>query len=34
MIGCRTCGQEFVGVQWLSDRVQDLGERIGGCAVA
>ena len=27
MIGCSTYGQEFVGVQGLSDRVQDLGER-------
>ena len=30
MIGCSTYGQEFVGVQGLMDRVQDLGERIGG----
>ena len=34
VIGCITYGQEFVGVRWLSDRVQDLGERIGGCVVA
>ena len=34
MIGCRTYGQEFVGVQGLSDRVQYLRARVCGCAVA
>ena len=34
MIGCSTYGQEFVGVRWLSDRVQDLGVRVWGCVVA
>ena len=30
MIGCSTYGQEFVGVRWLSNRVQDLGARVWG----
>ena len=31
VIGCSTYGQEFVGVWWLSDRVQDLRARVCGC---
>ena len=34
MIGCSTYGQEFVGVQGLSDRVQYLWARVCGCAGA
>ena len=34
VIGCSIYGQEFVGVQGLSDRVQDLGVRVWGCVVA
>ena len=30
MIGCSTYGQEFVGVWWLSDRVQYLRARVWG----
>ena len=33
-IGCSTYGQEFVGVWWLSDRVQYLWARVCGCVVA